>query len=364
MNGLEQVRERIAEIDREILNLIAARMEIARSLGRAKKERGIPLRDWEVEKRVLDRAAASARELELSPDLVRSTMQLLIEEARVQQELLHYSAYGGNAEDFLILGGAGKMGQWFARFFQNQGHRVVIHDVVQTPTDFPVAPSFREGADQASFVLIATPLELVPEMIQRLTEMHYGGTVFDIASLKGHLKSAITEARESGLSITSIHPMFGAQTRTLSDKVICLCDCGDGDAATKVERFFRETAVKLVRLTLDEHDRIASYVLGLSHFINVLFATALSDSGLRYEQMRDVGSTTFASQMATTATVIRENPELYYAIQRYNPYTATLYESLKKTLDSITGWVQSENRDAFVACMKTGRAWLDEIDQR
>ena len=122
--------------------------------------------------------------------------------------------------------------------------------------------------------------------------------------------------------------------------------------------------MKLVRLTLDEHDRIASYVLGLSHFINVLFAAALSDSGLRYEQMRDVGSTTFASQMATTATVIRENPELYYAIQRYNPYTPTLYEGLKKTLDSITGWVQSENRDAFVACMKTGRDWLDEIDQR
>ncbi len=363
MNGLEQPRERIAEIDREIIGLIAARMEIAKTIGQAKKERAIPLRDWEVEKRVLDRAAERAVELGLSSELVRSTMQLLIEEACVQQERLHYSAYRGNAEDILIIGGAGKMGRWFARFFQNQGHRVAIHDIVQTPTGFPFAPNLQAGLDQASFALIATPLENVPDMIHKLTELRYQGTVVDIASLKGHLKPAIAAAREKGLSITSIHPMFGALARTLSDKVICLCDCGDRQAAAKVEGFFRNTAVKLVHLSLDEHDRLASYVLGLSHLINLLFTAALTDSEFTYEQLRDVGSTTFASQMETSSTVIRESPELYYAIQRCNPYTRELYRRLRQTLDSLTDSVLSGNREAFVACMKAGKDWLTRCEQ-
>lgn len=362
MKDFEESRQRIGEIDAEIVRLIGARMQIAAALGKAKKERGVPLRDWEVEKRVLDRAVRQATESGVSAELVRATMHLLIEESRAQQERLHYCDYHGSAEDILIIGGAGKMGQWFAHFFQDQGHRVFIHDLVPNGSDFPCVSDLDAGLKKASLALIATPLENVPDTLGELTRRHYDGTVFDIASLKGHLKDALAEARGSGLHVTSIHPMFGAQARTLCDKVICVCDCGDPEATNRVESFFADTAVKLVRLTLDEHDKIVSYVLGLSHFISILFAAVLRESGLTYEQLDRVGSTTFASQMVTTATVIRENPDLYYVIQRYNPFSAQLFDTLQECLETIARSVHSGDRDAFVGVMKAGRRWLENAD--
>ena len=154
--------------------------------------------------------------------------------------------------------------------------------------------------------------------------------------------------------------MFGAGARTLSDKVICLCDCGDPEATRRVRGLFEETAATLVALSLDEHDRIISYVLGLSHLVSIVFAHVLAGSGISYAQLCGVGSTTFLSQMKTTESVARENPDLYYAIQRNNPNTAGVYRAFAAGLEHMTRSVLLEDRDSFVAAMERAKIWLDE----
>jgi len=362
MSELQDRRAKIRALDEQILRLIAARTEQAKAVGTIKKSQEIPLRDWEVEKQVLERSAEVASELGLPAELTRTVMQALISASRAEQERTSYSAYRGSAEEILIIGGLGKMGRWFADFFRNQGHRIEIYDTQAGGREPEVVSRLEEGLERASFALIATPLEIVPQSIQRLVELGYRGTVFDIASLKGHLKPAIAAAREKGVSIASLHPMFGPGARTLSDKVVCSCDCGDAQATRKVEGFFRDTAATLVKLSLEEHDWIVSHVLGLSHFINILFTKVLMGSGLPYERLQEVASTTFHSQMATTATVIRENPELYYTIQRHNPYTPELYAALKRGCEELTAWILSGDREAFTASMLEGRRWVNGDD--
>jgi chorismate mutase/prephenate dehydrogenase len=364
MSRLQELRARIRELDEQILRMVAARMKHAKTVGAIKKAKGIPLRDWEVEKQVLERCDEAAAELGLAPELAHAVMQTLISASRAEQERLSYSDYPGSAEEILIVGGLGKMGRWFADFFRNQGHRIEIYDTQAEPGQPAVVSRLEDGLGRASFVLIATPLEVVPQSIAELVQLGYRGTIFDIASLKGHLKPAIAAARERGVPTASLHPMFGPGTRTLSDKVVCSCDCGDPEATRKVEAFFRDTAATLVKLSLDEHDHIISHVLGLSHLINILFTKVLQGSGLPYERLREVGSTTFLSQMDTTATVIRESPELYYTIQRHNPYTPELYAALKQAYADLTEWVVSGDRQAFVASMLESRRWVNGDDPR
>lgn len=375
MKRLELLRASMRDLDRAILQLIAARMETAKVIGELKKSEGIPLRDWNVERAVLEAAAEAAADLGLSPQMARAVMQLLISESRAEQERASFSRYRGTAESILIIGGRGKMGRWFADFFANQGHRVSVYDRppavtdAASPTtpagqaapaapDFPARRSLEAALDGTSFALIATPLEVVPNIIEQLARTHYDGTVFDIASLKGQLKPAIARAREAGLTLTSIHPMFGPDTRTLSDQVICICDCGDARATRKVEAFFSDTAATIVKLSFDEHDRIVSYVLGLSHLTNLVFTKVLMAGGKRFQEFDMAGSTTFHSQMLTASTVIHENPDLYYAIQRLNPFSGELYESFKRAFETIARWVRDENRQAFVEMMQAGRQWM------
>lgn len=356
---IDSLRQRMRRLDAAVLALVAERMSLARDIGEMKRQAHIPLRDFAVEKRVLARAESHAAELGLSPDLARGVMQQLIDEACRVQEQSHFSAFRGEAERILIVGGLGQMGQWFARFLTNQGHAVRVYDRREGASEYPIAGSLAEGLANSSLVLVAVSLDRVGEVVSEITRLGFRGTLFDIASLKSHLAANLAEARAQGVAVTSIHPMFGPGARVLSDKVICLCDCGDPAANARVAALFDDTAATLVRLSLEEHDRLAAYLLGLSHLVNLLFARALSESGRTVDELSAVGSTTFRAQMATAGSVLLEDAELYYGIQALNPFSPEVYAGVRRALDDWSRWATEGDPEAFAAAMARARRWLE-----
>ena len=360
MDKLKKMREEVRRVDREIINLVGKRLELTRDIGCIKKDAGLPLLNYQVEKAVIENVQAVANDLHLSPDFVKSVMHLLIDESRTQQERLHYSAYSGDKETTLIVGGAGEMGSWLASFFKIQGHEVLIYDIVKTDDDFQSVATLEEGLKRATCVVVSVSLDVVPETVERITALNFKGLIFDIASIKGHLVDSIRKARQNGALITSIHPMFGPGARTLSDKVICFCDCGSVEALNRAKAFFRDTAVRNVDLALDTHDRAISYVLGLSHISNIIYMNILSASGFQYSDLRAIASTTFLSQMITASSVINENPELYYLIQKYNPFKQEIFNKLKQAMTSIIDCVLNERQENFVQSMSASREWLNQ----
>lgn len=358
MDKLEALRRRIRNLDAALLGLVAERMELAREIGREKQAAGIPLRDFEVEKNVLERAARSAAELDLAPEIAREVMRTLVDEACRVQEVDSYSAFAGAAETILIVGGRGRMGRWFARFFSSQGHRVRVHDRSPDDGEHPDAPTLESGLEGATLALLAVPLDDVAATLAAVAATGFRGTVCDIASLKAHLAPDFQAARAAGCAVTSIHPMFGPAARTLSDKVVCLCDCGVPEANEHVARLFRETAVTLVPLSLERHDEIAAYVLGLSHLANLVFARALAECGLAREELDAVGSTTFHAQLQTTASVVSENPDLYFSIQRLNQFTPRVHEELARAVEAFRAAVAAGDRASFARAMEGANRWL------
>lgn len=251
------------------------------------------------------------------------------------------------------------MGHWLVRFFETQGHRVRVYDPAALPAEAGTFATLAEGLVSASMVFVAVPLDRVSAAVEEIAATGFAGVLCDVASVKEHLRPALAAARERGIAVTSIHPMFGAGARTLSDKVICLCDCGVPSATERVAALFRETAVTLVPLSLERHDEIASYVLGLSHFLNLLFARVLATSGLSFAELTAVGSTTFHSQFATTESVVRENPLLYYEIQRSNRFSERVYREVEHVAAEWIGWVENGEPARFADGMTAIAAWLD-----
>ena len=360
MKKLEKLREDVRQIDHDIIRLIGERLALTREIGNVKKSAGLPLLNYQVEKAVIENARAVADDLRLSPDFVESVMQLLIGESRTQQEQLHYSGHRGDKETILIIGGFGEMGRWLSSFFETQGHEVLIFDTRRESSDFQTVASLEEGLKRASCVVISVSLNVVPETIEQIIALDFRGLIFDIASIKGHLVESIKKAQRNGALITSIHPMFGPETRTFSDKVICFCDCGSAEALNRAKAFFRDTAVRRVDLELDSHDKAISYVLGLSHIINIIFMKVLSDSSFQYPELRDIASTTFLSQMITASSVINENPELYFLIQKFNPFKEEIYEQMDRAMTAVVDSVLSDREHEFVQSVLKSRTWLNK----
>ncbi|GMU64928.1 MAG: hypothetical protein AMXMBFR36_12020 [Acidobacteriota bacterium] len=356
---LDRLRRRIRHLDAALLGLVAERIELAREVGQEKRARGVPLRDFEVERRVLERAAESAGELGVESSLARELMRSLIEESCRVQEAEHYSAFSGEAESVLVVGGAGQMGRWLVRFLESQGHRVRIFDPASPAGDPTRAETLAEGLAGASLALVAVPLATTASAIDAVVDAGFRGVVCDVASLKQHLRPAFERARAAGAAVASLHPMFGPGARTLSGRVVVVCDCGVPAATARVAALFRETAATLIELDLERHDRVAAWVLGLSHLINLVFVRALVSSGLGAAELAAIGSTTYAAQLATTRSVAGESPDLYYGIQRLNPFTPEVHGRTAAALEEWTRWVARGDEAGFSAAMSAARSWLD-----
>ena len=127
---LQELRTNLSAIDRQLVELIAARQQIVADIGKSKRTTGTGTRDYAREKDVLDAGRARAEELGVDPDLVENLLQLLIRTSLESQERDRVVAEGkGDGRKALVIGGAGKMGRWFVDFFVSQGFATTVADV-------------------------------------------------------------------------------------------------------------------------------------------------------------------------------------------------------------------------------------------
>ncbi len=113
-------------------------------------------------------------------------------------------------------------------------------------------------------------------------------------------------------------------------------------------------------MSLDDHDRLIAYVLGLSHALNIAFFTALAESGEAAPRLARMSSTTFDSQLDVATRVAQESPDLYFEIQSLNDYGAESLEALTQAVERIRTAVQSQDHAAFAALMRQGRDYLED----
>jgi chorismate mutase/prephenate dehydrogenase len=357
---LEDLRKRLTEVDRELIALVAARQKIVADIGTHKIENSVPTRDYEREREVLKGAHEHARSLGLEPELAEQIMGLLIRASLTHQEQTRVAAQtSGAGKRVLIIGGAGKMGAWFAGFLSSQGFAVEVADPSTAQTPFARIADWRESALDHDVIVVATPMKVAGRVLEELAERKPKGLVVDIGSLKSPLRDGLKRLVAAGCKVTSIHPMFGPDTRLLSGRHIVFCEVGVPAATREARALFASTMAEQLEMSLDDHDRLMAYVLGLSHALNLAFFTALAESGELVPRLQKMSSTTFDAQLRVASLVARDNPHLYFEIQALNDYGAASLNALRSAAERIQRLVDSGNESGFVELMAAGRRYLE-----
>ena len=83
--SLDELRDEIRSIDREIVELIAQRTYVADTIAAVKDEQGLPTTDQEQEQMVMERAGENAERFDVDANLVKAIFRLLIELNKVEQ---------------------------------------------------------------------------------------------------------------------------------------------------------------------------------------------------------------------------------------------------------------------------------------
>ncbi len=359
METLESLRERLSQLDVDLLEMVARRQEIVAEIGRVKSAAGQGTRDYSREKEVLELARLTAQRIGLDQQVSVDMFRLLIRASLAAQEQDKVAAFaGGSGKTALVIGGAGQMGRWFARFLDSQGYQVSVCDPAGGLSGYTEYQTLETAELDQDLIAVTAPIAATAEILSKLASHRPKGVIFDISSLKGPLLESLEELKAAGCLVTSIHPMFGPDTDLLSGRNLVVVDVGVPEATAAVKQLFASTMADQVEMSLEVHDRAMAYVLGLSHAVNIAFFNALVESGEDAPSLARLSSSTFDAQLDVASHVARENPYLYFEIQSLNSHSPRALVSLLNAVTQVAGRVLDRDEQGFVELMAHGKAFL------
>ena len=366
---LLELRQRLDEIDTGIVDLIAERQAVVTTIAEHKLKTGLPLRHYEREREVIERGMARAKSRGLDGSVARDILQTLIHHSLSNQEThkLVRSDHG-QGQRALVIGGLGRMGVWMSRYLDMVGYSVDVADRATGSTPFSRVEDWQAVVNDYDLIVVAVPLRPSNDILLRLAELKPECLVFDIGSLKSPMREGLDAMRQSGCRVCSVHPMFGPDEPGLSGRHILFVDVGNKEAIAEARALFAHTAADCVELSLEEHDEVMAWVLGLSHLVNIAFAGALAESGEAVPLLKQISSSTFNAQLNVATQVVSENPHLYYEIQKGNENTVEVSEHFRKVLDELVAAVAENDEVVFTRYMGAAKQRLvsdeNELEDR
>ena len=343
MDDIVRIRDRIDELDQEIVRLLKNRYENARLLGRVKSQRGLEYRDPEREKIILRKIERAATSLGLDPNFIRPIFeQIFAFSVQAQRDLPEKSEKRLGQTRILIVGGTGGMGRFFARFASFQGAKVKLagREISKTRTvakELEVEAGTILDAGSSDMVMLAVPMgETVRVAAETASLMTSGSLLVDLSSVKMGISDRIAEKIPRGLEFVSLHPLFGPNIDHLHDQAIIAVSYQAGQKWSKLARALQGGGATVQTMSATQHDRAMAYVQGLHHF-------ALISLGIGLNGMGGEPKTQSLRETESRIANLLDNWDTIVGIQQLNPFLPAIRQ---KFLESTTKLAQTRSKQA------------------
>ena len=132
-------------------------------------------------------------------------------------------------------------------------------------------------------------------------------------------------------TLIATHPMFGPDSAKNGIEGLPLVFSvltENTDKTKEIEDRFISMGLNVVKMSVREHDKQAAYSQGVTHFVG----RTLSNLGLEDTHIATNGYRTLMSIVEQTCN---DNIQLFYDLQRYNPYAKEMRLSLQVALEKV-----------------------------
>ena len=256
------------------------------------------------------------------------------------------------AEKVTIIGAGGQMGQWFSKYFLDKGFEVIGYDTENKITNKKIrqAESLVGAVLQADYVMLCTPTRRTPEIIRLIAkEMKRGTYLIDISSQKSKTISALSKI-PAKINPICIHPMFGPGVKSIKGQNIISVPVKDAKKELAKTKSLFEGA-NFVTIDANEHDKKVAMILGLTHLVNLVFASVISKDD-KISLTDKMSGTTFRAQKILAESIMTESPELIETIIS-NPEIRKFAEEFWKDMGRLLTAVQEAKSEEVVNYIKT-----------
>jgi prephenate dehydrogenase len=193
-----------------------------------------------------------------------------------------------------------------------------------------VQESLSQCVQDADLVLVCVPVQKTPQTIKECTKnMKDGAIVAEISSVKNKTFAALKKI-PNNLRPLCIHPMFGPGASNKIETRVLLVPVRNKKIELKIANEIFENANVMVLPNAKQHDKSIAIVLGLTYFVNIVFAKVMSSGNI--SMLKQVSGTTFGLQSLIAESILTEEPDLVIALIRENVYAKRyINQYLKET---------------------------------
>lgn len=339
-NSLDSHRNRIDEIDNEILRLLRERNDIVKEVIEAKIKNKLPIFVADREKEKITQFRDKANEMGLDSEWAGDFLRMIMSSSRAFQSGKSFPQTTAGQKNILLVGGGGGMGSLYANIAENSGHQVSILE----RNEWDRVKELTAGKD---LVIITVPIKVTEETIKRIGPHLDKKTILaDFTSNKSYILDAMMHAHDG--PVVALHPMHGPDVANVSKQLMMVCHGRNETSYGWLLEQFRLWGLRLKFVDPEQHDRAMHLIQGLRHFVALLHGSFMREFDLKPEEMADFSSPIYRAELMMTGRIFAQDAELYADIVFSNFERRTLLIEFFEHHQKLAELVKNNDREGFI----------------
>jgi chorismate mutase/prephenate dehydrogenase len=353
---LEDLRVQIDLMDEKIVSLLSRRQKQVKKVVALKREHGLPVYHPAREEDLISHRRHQASQVNIDPDYIEELYRIILRRSRVEQTE-HITRRGVRAgATVLIVGGTGKMGGYFGKWFKSAGYRLRL----MGSKDWSHVEELCEGIDLA---LVSVPIEKTREVIQKIGPYLPSDAVLaDITSIKKGPLRAMLEAHKG--AVLGLHPLFGPTTSILDKQIIVATPGRNKEASQWILDQLSAWGSVVVMSDAEEHDEIMIIVQALRHFATFAFGQFLARRKVQLERTLEFTSPIYRLELGMVGRLFVQDASLYSEIIFASPERRALLRDYISSLSSNLEMLEIEDKEFFIDEFKKIAEWFSPFSEQ
>ena len=236
--------------------------------------------------------------------------------------------------------GLGRFGQFWANHLSRFGSLYGYNRSEKTNLSPTIKMVDLETLLECDVLVLCVSISALEEVLKNIGSRIKAGTVvMDTCSVKVYPAKIMQTYLDKTVQIIATHPMFGPDSgkNGIENLPLVFSPIRCSDENINLWRsIFKEMKLKVLEMDCDTHDQQAAYSQGVTHFVG----RVLDELKLEKTELATVG---YNNLMTIVEQTCNDSIQLFYDLQRYNPYAHSMRLRLKEALDVVYSLLEEQD---------------------